>query len=278
MAADVREAQKGRKLNEQWNLGAKHALFHEEGKWFHRLRRFPGALVDKTGFVLFDTEEKFLTARGLQIKRDVFCPKGISTLSSYKTFGLHNVQRVTSALKEYASGKRPWREIQRDWYVMGSGGELYPAKYIWALATNREPKSFHTEEARQALIAAGMTVVDKNQVREVRSEEFRERVDRASLLTDEELHTRASKGSGQPDVRVVAVRTFIRNEYVAAAALRRASGKCEICRNAAPFIAKASGAPFLEIHHKIRLADGGADTLENTVAVCPNCHRKAHYG
>jgi 5-methylcytosine-specific restriction protein A len=277
MATQVREAQKGRKLNAQWNIGAKHALFHEEGKWFHRLRKFPGALVDRTGFVLFDSEKQFLTARGLQIKKDVFCPRGISRLANYKTFDLHSAQRVTRAMKEYVSGKRPWREIHRDWYVISASGELYPAKYIWALATNREPKSFHSEDARQGLAAGGMTVVDKNQVREGTSEDFRERVDRASLLSDEELHARAAKGSIQPDARLVAVRTFERNEYVAAAALRRSSGKCEMCGKAAPFIAK-SGAPFLEIHHRERLADGGADTLENTVAVCPNCHRKAHYG
>ena len=26
------------------------------------------------------------------------------------------------------------------------------------------------------------------------------------------------------------------------------------------------------------LADGGADTVENAIAVCPNCHRELHYG
>ncbi|WP_413817679.1 HNH endonuclease [Pseudomonas viridiflava] len=33
----------------------------------------------------------------------------------------------------------------------------------------------------------------------------------------------------------------------------------------------------MEVHHKIRLADGGLDTLENAVALCPNCHRATHY-
>jgi 5-methylcytosine-specific restriction protein A len=34
----------------------------------------------------------------------------------------------------------------------------------------------------------------------------------------------------------------------------------------------------LEVHHKIRLADGGFDTVENAIAVCPNCHRQCHHG
>ncbi|MGE8574311.1 MAG: HNH endonuclease signature motif containing protein [Burkholderia contaminans] len=28
----------------------------------------------------------------------------------------------------------------------------------------------------------------------------------------------------------------------------------------------------------VQLADGGEDTTENAVAVCPNCHRRAHCG
>ncbi|MFM5358466.1 HNH endonuclease [Aeromonas veronii] len=38
------------------------------------------------------------------------------------------------------------------------------------------------------------------------------------------------------------------------------------------------GTPYLEVHHKEKLADGGEDTLENTIALCPNCHRKFHFG
>ncbi|TOJ58505.1 hypothetical protein CGI36_22670 [Vibrio parahaemolyticus] len=26
------------------------------------------------------------------------------------------------------------------------------------------------------------------------------------------------------------------------------------------------------------LKDGGSDTVENVKALCPNCHREAHYG
>jgi hypothetical protein len=42
-----------------------------------------------------------------------------------------------------------------------------------------------------------------------------------------------------------------------------------------PFRTK-QGAPYLEAHHIEWLARGGADTLANTVALCPNCHRKMH--
>ncbi|EPF2678700.1 HNH endonuclease [Vibrio vulnificus] len=39
----------------------------------------------------------------------------------------------------------------------------------------------------------------------------------------------------------------------------------------------ASGKPYLEVHHLIRLIDDGPDTPLNCVAVCPNCHRELHY-
>ncbi|HHQ4496099.1 TPA: HNH endonuclease, partial [Aeromonas hydrophila] len=57
-----------------------------------------------------------------------------------------------------------------------------------------------------------------------------------------------------------------------------ANGKCEHCKKDAPFIRIKDGTPYLEVHHKEKLADGGEDTLENTIALCPNCHRKFHFG
>jgi 5-methylcytosine-specific restriction enzyme A len=39
---------------------------------------------------------------------------------------------------------------------------------------------------------------------------------------------------------------------------------------------KKDGEPFLEIHHIKWLSNGGDDSIDNTVALCPNCHRKMH--
>ena len=55
---------------------------------------------------------------------------------------------------------------------------------------------------------------------------------------------------------------------------RAAAGICDLCREPAPFDTNAG--PYLEGHHVQPLADGGPDTIENAVAVCPNCHRKVH--
>jgi 5-methylcytosine-specific restriction protein A len=61
-------------------------------------------------------------------------------------------------------------------------------------------------------------------------------------------------------------------------ALKRASGVCEACHEAAPFI-NLNGEPFLEVHHIGALSlDDRADRIDNVAAICPNCHRRAHYG
>ncbi len=70
---------------------------------------------------------------------------------------------------------------------------------------------------------------------------------------------------------------FRRDEEVVLWVLRRANGKCECCGKQAPFN-DANGRPFLEVHHVRRLADGGSDTVQNAVGICPNCHRELHYG
>ena len=71
---------------------------------------------------------------------------------------------------------------------------------------------------------------------------------------------------------------FIRNPDVVAEVKIRAKGFCESCKNEAPFKTAAKGEPYLEVHHVITLANGGPDTVENCLALCPNCHRKMHYG
>ena len=68
-----------------------------------------------------------------------------------------------------------------------------------------------------------------------------------------------------------------RDLQIVAWVLARAKGECECCRKPAPF-ENSSGQPFLEVHHVRHLADGGSDTVENAVAVCPNCHRELHLG
>jgi hypothetical protein len=58
--------------------------------------------------------------------------------------------------------------------------------------------------------------------------------------------------------------------------LYRAGGQCEGCPAPAPF-RTSDGSPYLEPHHATRLADNGPDHPAYVIALCPNCHRRAHY-
>lgn len=82
----------------------------------------------------------------------------------------------------------------------------------------------------------------------------------------------------KPKTTIASISIFARSPHVIAAALERANGVCECCKEAAPFTRKSNGQPSLEVDHKTRLADSGDDTLENVEALCPNCHRQRHYG
>jgi 5-methylcytosine-specific restriction protein A len=95
-------------------------------------------------------------------------------------------------------------------------------------------------------------------------------------LSDRELKDKAEK-SGRKKVgsRNTTSEQFQRSPYVAEHTKRRANGICDLCNNPAPF-KNREGEPYLETHHIQWLAKGGADIIENTVALCPNCHKKMH--
>jgi predicted HNH restriction endonuclease len=68
---------------------------------------------------------------------------------------------------------------------------------------------------------------------------------------------------------------FSRGVLIKEFAKRVAGGVCQLCENGAPFLDK-EGNPFLEVHHIEYLSQGGSDTIDNVVALCPNCHRRMH--
>jgi 5-methylcytosine-specific restriction protein A len=103
----------------------------------------------------------------------------------------------------------------------------------------------------------------------------RDRQRSLAKLSNEELAKRAlDKGKLTPGKRETITVQYERNEAVAALAKRLANAKCDLCSEPAPFTSK--DGPYLECHHIHHLAQGGPDTISNTVALCANCHRKMH--
>jgi hypothetical protein len=94
----------------------------------------------------------------------------------------------------------------------------------------------------------------------------------------EKIIARAKQASGKPARRTRKVDDFVRNPYVVAAALLRADEACEMPACTRRLFRRDDGSNFLEVHHIIPLADEGDDTLVNTAALCPMCHRELHFG
>jgi 5-methylcytosine-specific restriction protein A len=73
----------GRDLNQRWSIGAAHALYHKNGTWFNVLERFPGALCDPQGYVLFATKQQFLDCPYLQVGARVNVHGTLSEIPGY---------------------------------------------------------------------------------------------------------------------------------------------------------------------------------------------------
>lgn len=87
---------------------------------------------------------------------------------------------------------------------------------------------------------------------------------------------KAPSGSIKPTKKIKESASYVRDPRVTAWVINNSNGSCESCDQPSPFT-KSDGDFYLEVHHLRRLADGGSDTIANTVAVCPNCHRRLHY-
>ena len=100
----------------------------------------------------------------------------------------------------------------------------------------------------------------------------------SALLPQENRLLRLSQASKVPEKIIVLSTIFMRNPDVVAETLFRAAGKCERCKVNAPFVRVRDASPYLEVHHIKPLSEGGDDVIENTFALCPNCHRFLHHG
>ena len=73
----------GKQLNIRWKVGALHALFRKSGDYYHHLVRFPGALFDAHGYVLFNTPSEYKRSPYLQHGQQLHVPQSISSMPGY---------------------------------------------------------------------------------------------------------------------------------------------------------------------------------------------------
>jgi 5-methylcytosine-specific restriction endonuclease McrA len=94
------------------------------------------------------------------------------------------------------------------------------------------------------------------------------------LSLEEHRALAVASASGSVGAKKIRASSRSRSQRIRSYVLRRADGTCEGCGHVGPFM--ADGAPYLEPHHTIRLADKGPDHPSSIIALCPNCHRRAH--
>ncbi|RYG87711.1 MAG: hypothetical protein EON59_06635 [Alphaproteobacteria bacterium] len=109
-------------------------------------------------------------------------------------------------------------------------------------------------------------------------EDLEKSIKKAQRRSRSERLKRLAEAPKRPISYAVSTTAYLRNPDVIAEVLDRAKGICESCVKPAPFLRSSNGAPYLEVHHRLPLAKGGEDTVENAIALCPNCHRERHFG
>ena len=102
----------------------------------------------------------------------------------------------------------------------------------------------------------------------------------ASSLGIDELYAKVKEKASRTHAEetkkhITTSAVYERDPEIAMYAKRRADAHCDLCGIKAPFLDKNSN-PYLEAHHIEWLSEGGADEIDNVVALCPNCHRKMH--
>jgi hypothetical protein len=72
------------RLNEAWGVGASQVRYSNDGHWYATLARFPAALFDAHGYVLFVTEEAYRTSPHISIGKEISVRKpGLSAIPGY---------------------------------------------------------------------------------------------------------------------------------------------------------------------------------------------------
>lgn len=100
----------------------------------------------------------------------------------------------------------------------------------------------------------------------------------AKSVDPQKILAKAKQRTGPPQKRTRTISDFVRDPYIVAAALSRASNCCEMPKCASQLFDRDDNRPYLEVHHILPLSEGGDDTLENAAALCPSCHRELHHG
>lgn len=180
---------------------------------------------------------------------------------------------ITSDYKEELLKLQPGKDAPFNKLGRGNTGYLFDAnKSMFEFVIKRTAEIQKNKKAKQIVL----DLLDSRESLQVIASEFETMLEeaKAKQLSPEKLAFQIKRGKSKKSQKVETV-VYYRSPYVKEMVKRLAEGKCQKCGEEAPFYDKDNN-PYLEEHHVKQLAAGGSDTMNNVVAICPNCHRKVH--
>jgi 5-methylcytosine-specific restriction endonuclease McrA len=109
---------KASRLSAAWGVQVAQARYSDDGHWYATLERFPAALFDANGFVLFPTKTDYENSLHLNIGKQISVPKpGISAIPGYVRAADSDVSPVIDVdihSVEAREGRRLVLHLQRE--------------------------------------------------------------------------------------------------------------------------------------------------------------------
>ena len=233
------------------------------------------------------TVEEFTAIQPIGSKYDYFNPKKervhvVVVLVEDQVYGVFRVLRVEAEGTNHSLGSEPYRRFDSNKRTRSC--RRFSLQRLSSISTGLPVRGWE-RRTRTPVQRSSDSFFDEIEVdlsteqgfREAVEASFQAQVNESLLSTPEELTRRLAQSSDTPARVAVSSFVFTRNADVVAMVLMQAKGNCHACGAAAPFLRRSDGTPYLEVHHRTPLAEGGKDNVANAVALCPNCHRKAHY-
>lgn len=176
--------------------------------------------------------------------------------------------------------------------IENSGHSKYPLDYFYndieyidvAFSKIRDLANFSSPYRTYTVLdeKASQKIIDYFELSKLKiykkDEDYQKDINNASLIDikDEPEVPRKPKEKGKK-------KNYPRNVNRAKLALYRADYQCEIDDNHKTFISKSSKESYVEAHHLIPFKvqvdiDYNLDVTHNIISLCPNCHRKIHFG
>jgi hypothetical protein len=104
----------GKLIASRLGIEVSQALYQENGKWFHVLRDFPSALLDRNGIALFTTPGEYYDNPNLKAGKELNVPSGISNLAQYRPFSDDERKQVELLIgKQLINKESAWVEFVR---------------------------------------------------------------------------------------------------------------------------------------------------------------------